>query len=45
MSRLFIELYLDEDVDVLVAGLIRACGFHAITTQEAGRKVGVRHAN
>ena len=27
MSRLFIELYLDEDVDVLVAGLIRARGF------------------
>lgn len=37
MSRLFIELYLDEDVDVLVAGLVRARGFHAITTQEAGQ--------
>ena len=37
MSRLFIELYLDEDVDVLVAGLIRARGFQAIITQEAGR--------
>ena len=45
MSRLFIELYLDEAVDVLVAGLIRARGFQTITTQEAGRKVGVRHAN
>ena len=45
MSRLFIELYLDEDVDVLVAGLTRARGFQTITTQEAGRKVGVRHAN
>jgi hypothetical protein len=45
MSRLFIELYLDEDVDVLVAGLIRARGFQTITTQEVGRKVGVRHAN
>lgn len=38
MSSLFIELYLDEDVDVLVADLIRARGFKAITTQEAGRK-------
>jgi len=37
VSRLFIELYLDEDVDVLVAGLVRARGFHAITTQEAGQ--------
>jgi len=37
MSRLFIELYLDEDVVVLVAGLIRARGFQTITTQEAGR--------
>jgi hypothetical protein len=38
MSRLFIELYLDEDVDVLVADLVRARGFEATTTQEAGRK-------
>ena len=38
MSRLFIELFLDEDVDVLVAGLVRARGFKATTTQEAGRK-------
>jgi predicted nuclease of predicted toxin-antitoxin system len=37
VSRLFIELYLDEDVDVLVAGLVRARGFHAITMQEAGQ--------
>jgi hypothetical protein len=36
MSRLFIELYLDEDVSVLVAKLVRALGFEAITTQEAG---------
>jgi uncharacterized protein DUF5615 len=35
MSRLFIERYLDEDVDVLVAQLIRARGFVAVTTQEA----------
>lgn len=38
MSRLFIELYLDEDVSVLVAGLLRVRGFKAQTTQEAGRK-------
>jgi predicted nuclease of predicted toxin-antitoxin system len=38
MSGLFIELYLDEDVDVLVADLVRARGFKAVTTQEAGRK-------
>lgn len=38
MSRLFIELYLDEDVDVLINHLIRARGFKSTTTQEAGRK-------
>lgn len=38
MSRLFIELYLDEDVDVLVADLVRARGFKAATTHEVGRK-------
>ena len=38
MSRLFIELYLDEDVDVLVADLVRARGFKAVTTTEAGQK-------
>jgi uncharacterized protein DUF5615 len=37
MSRLFIALYLDEDVDVLIAGLIRARGFMVTTTQEAGQ--------
>ncbi|HEV8713218.1 MAG TPA: DUF5615 family PIN-like protein [Candidatus Binatia bacterium] len=37
MNRLFIELYLDEDVDVLVADLVRARGFQVITTQEAGQ--------
>ena len=38
MSRLFIELYLDEDVDVLMADLVRARGFKSSTTQEAGQK-------
>jgi len=37
MSELFIALYLDEDVDVLVADLIRARGFRTTTTQEAGQ--------
>lgn len=37
MSRLFIELYLDEDVSALVAELLRARGFAAQTTLEAGR--------
>jgi len=36
-GRLFIELYLDEDVDVLVAELLRARGFVTLTTKEAGR--------
>ena len=38
MSSLFIELYLDEDVDVLVADLVRARGFAVLTTVEAGQR-------
>ncbi len=38
MRRLFIELYLDEDVHVLVAELIKARGFQAITTRDAGQR-------
>jgi hypothetical protein len=37
LKQLFIDLYLDEDVDVLIAGLVRNRGFGAATTQEAGR--------
>ena len=37
MSRLFIELYLDEDVDVLVAELLRARGFAVTTTRDASQ--------
>ena len=37
MNTLFIELFLDEDVDVLVATLLRARGFTALTTREAGQ--------
>ncbi|HZS09319.1 MAG TPA: DUF5615 family PIN-like protein [Blastocatellia bacterium] len=35
MNKLFIELYLDEDVSVLVADLLRARGFSATTTRDA----------
>lgn len=35
MSRIFIELYFDEDVDVLIAQFVRARGFVVVTTQEA----------
>lgn len=37
MTRSFIDLYLDEDVDVLVAELIRARGFSVTTTRDAGQ--------
>jgi predicted nuclease of predicted toxin-antitoxin system len=36
VSRLFIEFYLDEDVSVLIADLLRSRGFVATTTHEAG---------
>lgn len=38
MSPIFIELYLDEDVSVLIADLLRARGFSASTTVEAGNR-------
>ncbi|NET36493.1 MAG: hypothetical protein F6K19_31430 [Cyanothece sp. SIO1E1] len=37
MSSLFICLYLDEDVNVLVADLLRAKGFDAVTARDAGQ--------
>jgi predicted nuclease of predicted toxin-antitoxin system len=37
VSSLFICLYLDEDVNVLVADLLRARGFDAITARDAGQ--------
>lgn len=37
MAGLFIELYLDEDVSVLVAELLRGRGFAATTTRDADR--------
>ena len=37
MSRLFIKLYLDEDVDIMVAELLNVYGFAALTTRDAAR--------
>jgi hypothetical protein len=34
--KLFAELYLDEDVSVLVAALLRARGFDVITARDEG---------
>ncbi|MHB2020273.1 MAG: DUF5615 family PIN-like protein [Candidatus Xenobia bacterium] len=36
MSELFIRSYLDEDLNVLIATLIRVRGFQAVTTRDAG---------
>ncbi len=36
MSEIFIELYLDEDVSLLIADLIRARGFSVTTTHQSG---------
>jgi predicted nuclease of predicted toxin-antitoxin system len=36
LNQIFIELYLDEDVSVLIADLLRARGFMATTTVEVG---------
>ncbi len=35
--RLFAEIYLDEDVSVLVATLLLARGFTALTTRDSGQ--------
>ncbi len=35
MSSLFIHLYLDEDVNVLIAELLKARDFDAITARDA----------
>lgn len=36
MSRLFIETYLDENVHVAVADILRSRGFKAVTSLDAG---------
>ena len=38
MSEIFIKLYLDEDVSVIVAELIRARGFATLTTRDASQR-------
>ncbi len=38
MSDLFIKLYLDEDVDVFIAELLRAQNFQAVSVSEVGRR-------
>ncbi|WP_017301808.1 DUF5615 family PIN-like protein [Nodosilinea nodulosa] len=37
MNNLFIRLYLDEDVHVLVADLLHARGFDVVTARDAGK--------
>ena len=37
MNNLFLCLYLDEDVNVLIAELLRARGFDALTARDANR--------
>jgi predicted nuclease of predicted toxin-antitoxin system len=37
VSRLFISLFLDEDVSVLIAKLLRSRAYAALTTQEANQ--------
>jgi len=37
LNRVFAELYLDEDVTVVLAEVLRARGFSVTTTQEAGQ--------
>jgi predicted nuclease of predicted toxin-antitoxin system len=37
VSKLFVELYLDEDVDVLVAELLKKRGYSVMTARDADR--------
>lgn len=37
MNSLFVRLYLDEDANVLIADLLKARGFDALTTRDAGQ--------
>ena len=38
MSELYARLYLDEDVDILIADLVRSRSFEVTTTNDVGRK-------
>jgi Domain of unknown function (DUF5615) len=37
VSGLFVELFLDEDVPIVIAAILRARGFVALTAQETGQ--------
>jgi hypothetical protein len=37
VSRLFIELFLDQDVSVVVADILQSRGFAATTARQAGQ--------
>ena len=37
MNSLFIALYLNEDVDILIADFLRSGGFSATTVRKAGQ--------
>lgn len=37
MNQLYIALYLDEDVDILIADLMRAREYDVLTTRDAGQ--------
>jgi predicted nuclease of predicted toxin-antitoxin system len=37
LTGIFIQIYLDEDVDVLIAEILRARGFSVATTRDAGQ--------
>lgn len=38
MSDIFIKVYLDEDINVLIAEIVRSRNFESLTVTEAGRK-------
>ena len=38
MNKFFIEIYLDENVQILIGRIIQSHGFKAVTTQDVGRK-------
>jgi len=38
VNKIFIEIYLDENVHVLIAKITRSHGFKAVITQEVGLK-------
>lgn len=37
MNRIFAEIYLNEDLDVVVADILKALGFEAVIARDADR--------